>query len=443
MTTIMRTDKRRGIKQQGLIEIPYNTPVVTAAMITGNEFDEGSVYLPGESPIPKRPIERDLEPVSMRTLYLTQDLYELPEYQRDFVWSYAEAAHLVLMMLWNFDCGIIQCFQHQREDGSFVKSIAEGQQRFTSALYFMENMFPLPTPEQEQKYYPNSRIPVIEKGCYFKYDPKYPKRPVISPELRSRFEDFRISISTMRYAPVSWEPDYFETCQNGHRLKPGNRLWARRSAMNVLIKRFEMHPFWHEVYETRKKRDDEGNITFDPMHTPKKNGKVWDPGKVRFTAALQTYVLECLPPPHYKTMRMNTLMEWASGIYDKGFATPEYYQRVWDGMSGMAVIFKGAAATSRTDMILMKQAELLLRDEFDLVHSEPGCAVEWFQNIKRVREYTLANGETSLFSISAHMRDLWAQEIVWNEQTPVLKMLPGLVREEDVTEEWLAERATS
>lgn len=390
----------------------------------------------GEVAVLVSPIRRESQHIPLASLFQSQDEYTIPEIQREFEWPLDLQLLFIAYLLFGIPVDPIKVNVHYDEVGALVKDLMDGQQRFTTIMRFFKGQLRTPTKEQMARISPNSKMPLLAPGRFYRELPE---------PMRRRFNAYAIEIVLMENVPEEWIPEIFRGLNNHIKLKIGQMLWANKNSTADWSRAFSeygAYPIWSTVFR---------------RPTGKKYPVERDKDRMRYLASMMAFAIEMTGTPYTVELRQDGLKKWASGIYDEKL-TDAIVAQVEQRFDSIARVFYGAEATSRLDMVLMYQAVAKLESYphfYDLRYApmvrvqkqdgteeEKGCLVTWHNQIKLSRRVA---GKRA-FSPISFLGERYEQNLFWDEQLPQLVAIlerTNAPKATHVDEAYLAEMATS
>lgn len=325
--------------------------------------------------------------VRISSIYLERHLYDnYPPFQRDKVWPDNMKRYLIDSILRGFYIPAILVYTHQDEVGMQRYWVIDGQQRLSSILEFMDDLFP--TMRRDRSDEPNYQP--IEPNKFYSQ---------LSPVAKNRFQSFTLHFRVLEDVSENLLGVMFRRLQYQQRLTSAEKLWSYTSKTTNRAIDLCDHEFWNEIYFGNRER----------KHT--------------FQASLYLIFLELFQG--FVNVTTPRLKDLASGAKD-AYVDARLIQTIRNRLDIACHIFAGSTAESMIQVIPIYQAILFLQNEgYDLVHSQKGCLTEWF---KIVRE-DAKNQEHKGFRNTFYEIDKTSyQRQFWEKHLPIIRIANGLVQ---------------
>ncbi len=158
-------------------------------------------------------------------IYKRRDRYDIPEWQRQEVWSRSKKQNLIDTILRGWKLPKFYLFKVSDDPESY--EVVDGQQRLVSILEFFENQLPL-ADETAEKF----------GGQYYKELPD---------NVVDAFDDYEIEFDEIEEATEEEVKEFFQRLQEGLPLTSAEKLNSIHSKLRDYLVGLAKHPFFSKV----------------------------------------------------------------------------------------------------------------------------------------------------------------------------------------------------
>jgi hypothetical protein len=167
-------------------------------------------------------MKMELRSRAIDKMFKRRDRYDIPEWQRDEVWTPEKQRALIDTILrgWHLP----KFYFVRAADSPETWEVVDGQQRLAAIFSFLDSK--LSVSSETQKAY---------GGPYYKDLP---------PEVSDRFDDFELDFEEITDADDADVQKYFQRLQEGMPLTPAERLNATPGKLTEFVRQLSKHPFF-------------------------------------------------------------------------------------------------------------------------------------------------------------------------------------------------------
>ncbi|MBI1885344.1 MAG: DUF262 domain-containing protein [Chloroflexi bacterium] len=169
-------------------------------------------------------MKMELRSRAIDKIFKRRDRYEIPEWQRDEVWSVEKERALIDTILrgWHLP----KLYFVRASDSPETWEVVDGQQRLAAIFAFLDNKLLL-SPETQAIY----------GGPYYKDLP---------PEVSDRFDDFELDYEEITETEEGEVQEYFQRLQEGLPLTPAERLNAVPGKLTEFVRKLSKQSFFRD-----------------------------------------------------------------------------------------------------------------------------------------------------------------------------------------------------
>ena len=164
-------------------------------------------------------------------IYKRRDRYEIPEWQRQEVWSRSKKQNLIDSILRSWKLPKFYFLKVSSDPEAY--EVVDGQQRLVTIFDFFDNQLPLP--ESAAKKF---------RGTYYKDLPD---------ELVDAFDDYEIEFDEIGEATEKEIKDFFQRLQEGLPLTSAEKLNSVHSKLRDYVVKLAKHPFFGKTSASNRR----------------------------------------------------------------------------------------------------------------------------------------------------------------------------------------------
>ena len=165
-------------------------------------------------------------------MHKRRDRYEIPEWQRDEVWTVEKERTLIDTILRGWD--LPKFYFVKSSESPETWEVVDGQQRLAAVFSFLDNNLSL-SRETQERY----------GGPYYKD---------LSQDVSDRFDDFELDFEEITEAEQEEVQEYFQRLQEGLPLIPAERLNAVPGKLTKFVRKLAKHSFFENKVVMRDTR---------------------------------------------------------------------------------------------------------------------------------------------------------------------------------------------
>lgn len=161
------------------------------------------------------------------------------DFQRDEIYRVLQKSGIINSAMLGKAIPPLYAFEDRQEDGTYVLSIIDGQQRLASVRDFMNNVYALKIPFGELSILNNYTFAQIEK---------------INKELAEQIGDLTLDINVIRNISKKEAQEYFGLINTTSTpLSPGEKLWSLHDPVKTVLAEIVDNPYF-KIANLRKTR---------------------------------------------------------------------------------------------------------------------------------------------------------------------------------------------